>query len=72
MTEHEARTLSQMLFDARERVEMSIPAIERVTGKTDRHGRELVTQIDAYRRAKGWNPDGFGGETGAEQASPSS
>lgn len=56
------RLLSRILFEARERVEMSADVVERQSGREDGWGRRLVAEIDDYRERRGWPPDGFGGE----------
>ncbi|MFJ1539220.1 hypothetical protein ACIODS_11825 [Micromonospora chalcea] len=59
----EAALLSRMLFEAREQAEMFADLIERQTGGGGMtQARRLVREIDAYRAARGWSPDGFGGE----------
>lgn len=57
----ERQNLSRMLFEARERVEMTADVIE-ASGKQDAWGRQLVNDIDEYRAARGWSPHGFGDE----------
>jgi hypothetical protein len=60
--EKEAKLLSRMLFESRERVEMAADMVEARTGQLDGWGRRLVAEIDAYRDSRGWSRDGFGGE----------
>jgi hypothetical protein len=62
-------SLSRMLFEARERIEMAADVVESQMGKADHHGRKLVAEIDAYRAEQGWSPYGFGGETDAPEVS---
>ena len=62
LTSDERARLSRMLFEARERVEMSADTVELQVGKPDIWGRRLVAEIDAYRAEQGWSPHGFGGE----------
>lgn len=54
--------LSRLLFEARERIDMAGDMVERVTGQSDTHARTLVKEIDEFRVAQGWSPNGFGGE----------
>lgn len=56
------QALSRLLWHARERVEMAADSVEHSTGREDMHGRRLVADIDAFRAAQGWSPNGFGGE----------
>jgi hypothetical protein len=58
-----AKLLSRLLFESRERVEMARDMVEHRTGSTDEWARRLVGEIDAYRERRGWSPHGFGGET---------
>lgn len=58
----DARLLSRLLFESRERVEMARDMVEHRSGKTDDWARRLVGEIDAYRARRGWSPHGFGGE----------
>lgn len=58
----EAARLSRILFDARERIDMSVDIVEARTGVRDEQGRRLRDEIDAYRAERGWSPHGFGGE----------
>lgn len=60
----EAKLLSRLLFESRERVDMAGDVVEAQTGKRDEWARRLVAEIDAYRASRGWSPDGFGRETG--------
>lgn len=56
--------LSRLLFEARESVEMLAEIVEsRIPGQ-DIHNRRIIAEIDDFRVARGWNPDGFGGEHG--------
>lgn len=66
----EARLLSRILFEARERVDMMADIVETNTGQPDLHGRRLMKEIDDYRAKQGWNPHGFGKEIGAPQGLP--
>lgn len=59
----EAYLLSRLLFESREQIEMWSDVVERQGGKPSSYTRELVRRIDAYRADRGWNPNGFGGET---------
>ena len=59
----DAKLLSRLLFESRERVEMARDMIEHRTGSTDDWARRLIGEIDAYRERRGWSPHGFGGET---------
>ena len=58
----EARLLSRILFEARERVDMAILTVENITGQRDEWGHRLRDEIDTYRGERGWSPDGYGGE----------
>jgi hypothetical protein len=51
LTEVEARQLSRILFEAREQLEMWADV------------RKLIREVDEFRAAQGWSPDGFGDET---------
>lgn len=62
LSEAEARLLSRLLFEARERVDMAADVVEARTGKHDIHGRRLVEQLDELRAKMGWSAHGFGGE----------
>jgi hypothetical protein len=55
--------LSKLLFEAREQVDMWADVVEAKGGKPASHARSVVERIDAYRRRRGWSPDGFGGES---------
>jgi hypothetical protein len=59
----DARLLSRLLFESRERVEMARDMVEGQSGQRDEWARRLVDEIDAYRASRGWSPHGFGGET---------
>jgi hypothetical protein len=59
----QARLLSRLLFESRERVDMAGDIVESRSGKRDEWARRLVAEIDAYRDSRGWSPHGFGGET---------
>jgi hypothetical protein len=58
----DAKRLSQLLWAARETIEMWADTVEARTGKPDNFNRGLVSRIDAYRAERGWSPDGFSGE----------
>lgn len=58
----QAARLSKILFEARERIDMSIDVVEIRLGQVDRQGRAIRDEIDVYRAEQGWSPDGFGGE----------
>ena len=58
----DAKLVSRLLFEARERVEMSADVVEIQSGKTDTWGRRLIAEIDTYRTSQGWSPYGFGDE----------
>ncbi len=59
----DAKLLSRLLFESRERVEMARDMVEGRSGQRDEWARRLVDEIDAYRAERGWSPHGFGGET---------
>lgn len=55
-------SLSRLLWDAREIASMFGDVIDsRVAGKSTWAIR-IVKEIDAFREAQGWSPNGFGGE----------
>jgi len=51
--------LSALLFEARERIAASVAVMP-----GDAWGQRIIAKIDAYRAARGWDPNGFGGEDG--------
>ena len=59
----DAATLSRIMFDAREQIDMWADVVEVQSGQPADHQRRLVAEIDAYRAVRGWSPHGFGGET---------
>ena len=61
--EDDAAELSRLLFEAREQIDMWADVVEARVGKPANYTRSLVERIDLYRAARGWNPDGFGGES---------
>lgn len=54
--------LSKLLFEARELIEMLADIQKARTGESAAWPLRVVSQIDAYRAERGWNPHGFGGE----------
>ncbi len=60
----EAAQLSRLLYEAREEIDMWRVVVENRTGERAGRCRDLIERIDRYRREQGWNPDGYGGETG--------
>lgn len=66
--QHTPRTLwgdaeiSKLLYEAREAIEMFADLAEATALKPAAYERGLVARIDAFRKARGWSADGFGGE----------
>lgn len=58
----EAEDHSKLLWDARESLNMFADMVEGSTGRIADRERDLIRQIDEFRTANGWNPNGFGGE----------
>jgi hypothetical protein len=56
--------LSRLLFEVREELDMWADVTEARMSQPATSTRELITRIDEYRAARGWSPDGFGGEDG--------
>jgi hypothetical protein len=54
--------LSRMLFEARDNLEMFADIAEAELSQPADYLRNLIKEIDDYRAAQGWSPDGFGGE----------
>jgi 2-phospho-L-lactate transferase/gluconeogenesis factor (CofD/UPF0052 family) len=55
-------SLSKLLWDSRELVSMFGDVVDsRIPGDST-WAKRLVKEIDAFRSAQGWSPDGFGGE----------
>lgn len=64
IVELDARRLSRLLWDCREIVEMYLDVVEGRGGRRSEYLRRILGEIEAYRAERGWDPDGFGGETG--------
>lgn len=62
----DAATVSRLLFQAREVIEMTCVLSEARIGRGDRFLRRLLTEIDAFRAAQGWSPHGYGYGPGDE------
>ena len=54
---------SRLLFEAREIADMFADVVKARTGQEDPWTARVRDEIDAWRRERGWSPDGFGGET---------
>lgn len=61
----DARLLSRLLFESRERIEMHRDMVENRSGQRDEWARRLVEEIDVYRASRGWSTHGYGGEEGS-------
>ena len=59
----EAAQLSALLFKSREELDMWADVVEARAGRPAASTRHLIAEIDGYRAARGWSPDGFGGES---------
>ncbi len=59
---HDDAVLSRLLFQSREMAQAYAETITARTGQSVQALIRLVAEIDGYRQAQGWNPDGFGGE----------
>jgi hypothetical protein len=55
--------LSRILFQARENLEMWADVVRSRAGRGDSSLAALIGEIDDYRSERGWNVDGFGGES---------
>jgi hypothetical protein len=64
----EAARLSKLLFEARELIDMHGSMVAARTGVPDPWSWRVRDEIDAYRTERGWNPDGFGGESEGSEA----
>ncbi len=66
LNSHDAQQLSRMLFDARELIEMFGEAMSSRGITYSEWLDRVVKEIDDFRAAQGWSPNGFGGESGAD------
>jgi hypothetical protein len=62
MSANEAERLSRTLFEARELLDMYADVVFQMTDRHDPWINSTRDGIDAYRRERGWSPNGFGGE----------
>lgn len=55
--------VSKLLFEARELIDMYGDVVARATGCRAAHVDDVRDRLDAYRAARGWSRNGFGGES---------
>ena len=60
--EAQSAELSKLLFEVREQIDMWADVVAARTGARPVYIDDLRDRIDAYRAARGWSPNGFGGE----------